>query len=71
MRRAREAAAVLLALVPLTSTRSKAVHENARRAARALPRRSAVLRRLVAEGTVKITVPVYDFETTNLEFQRD
>ena len=48
-----------------------AVHENARRAARALTQRSAILRRLVAEETVRIAVAVYDLDTGRLELEHD
>lgn len=46
-----------------------AVHVNARRTAASLTERSPVLKKLVAEGKVKIAVAVYDLATGNVEFE--
>jgi carbonic anhydrase len=46
-----------------------AVHVNARRTAESLTERSPLLKKLVAEGKVKIAVAVYDLATGKVEFE--
>ena len=45
-----------------------AAHANARRTAAALVERSAVVKKLVEEGKVKIAVAIYDVETGTIEW---
>lgn len=48
-----------------------AVHENARRSAKALTQKSAIIRHLVAEGKLQIAVAVYDLDSGKVEIERN